>query len=284
MNDDEYTRAYYEKNRPEREAIARRLDRQPFGRMLALKVWVELRRCKTGEGLIHQFHRDYCGHGLIRTADGVMLCEIQDGHFPGPPIETWRDRDAFVDFIARQSDWTCSGWERAEPVLYTDDPWRQSNQRLCRRILDSFDAPDDRARSDGGPSVEDIKALRDAAAAAIDRTPFGEKLSRKVWRELSWCDDGEVVMHKRERGYVGQSLLRDNGAVVLCEIEHSEVQGPPIASWHDRDEFITFLMRQSDWSCAGWDPAEPVFHLDAPWRHHLQRLTRAALKRFVPFW
>lgn len=284
MTNDDYTREYYERNAPEREALARRLDRQPFGRRLALQVWVELLRCKTGEGLIHQFHRDYCGHGLIRMADGVALCEIQDGHLPGPPIETWHDRDAFADFFARQSDWSCSGWERMEPVLYTDDPWRRSNQRLHRRILDTFILPDMHARSAGGPSAEDVQALRDQAAAEIDRTPFGEKLARKVWRELSWCGDGEGVVHKRERHYRGQSLLRSGEDVILCEIENSEPMGPAIAAWRDRDDFVTFLARQSDWSCAGWDPTEPVFALNAPWRYRDQRLTRATLKRFVPFW
>lgn len=71
---------------------------------------------------------------------------------------------------------------------------------------------------------------------------------------------------------------------MLCEIEHAEPQGPAIAAWRGRDDFAAFLARQSDWSCAGWDPAEPVFHMEAPWRYSGQRLTRATLKRFVPFW
>jgi hypothetical protein len=284
MNNDEYTRAHYEKNRAQREALARRLDRRPFGERLALQLWVELSRCRNGEGLIHQFHRDYCGHGLIRTANGVMLCEIQDGHLPGPAIETWWSREEFVAFFARQSDWTCSGWEPKEPVLHTDDPWRKSNQRLSRQILSAFILPNSHARAVGGPTAEDVQALREAAGAECDGTPFGEKLARTVWRELSWCQEGEGVVHKRERDYRGQSLVRSGEDVILCEIEHAEPQGPAIATWRDRDDFVTFLARQSDWSCAGWDPAEPVFHMEAPWRYSGQRLTRATLKRFVPFW
>ncbi|MBR0681123.1 hypothetical protein GXW74_11545 [Roseomonas eburnea] len=137
-DDDPYLRAYYESNRAERERSAARLDRKPFGERLAYKVWRELTWCKEGEGLIHQQHRDYCGHGLIRSAGGVMLCEIQDGHIPGPPIATWTNGEDFVAFFARQSDWTCSGWEPAEPVFYTDDPWHRSNQRLTRAILNRF--------------------------------------------------------------------------------------------------------------------------------------------------
>ena len=135
---DAYLRAYYESNRAERERIAARLDRTPFGERLASRLWRELSWCREGEGLIHAHHRDYCGHGLIRTATGVMLCEIQDGHIPGPPLAEWPDREAFVAFFARQSDWTCSGWEPAEPVFYTDDPWARSNQRLTRTIIKGF--------------------------------------------------------------------------------------------------------------------------------------------------
>lgn len=131
-------RAYYESNRVERERLAAKLDRRPFGERLAGKVWRELMWCREGEGLIHEHHRDYCGHGLIRTPDGVMLCEIQDGHFPGPAIAAWTKREDFVAFFARQSDWSCSGWEPAEPVFHTEDPWLRSNQRLTRAILEWF--------------------------------------------------------------------------------------------------------------------------------------------------
>lgn len=135
---DAYLSAYYESNRAERERIAARLDRRPFGEHLAGKLWRQLDRCKDGEGLIHEHHRDYCGHGLIRSAGRVMLCEIQDGHMPGPALASWRNGEDFVPFFARQSDWTCSGWEPSEPVFYTEDPWRRSNQRLTRAIIRRF--------------------------------------------------------------------------------------------------------------------------------------------------
>lgn len=138
---DAYLRAYYEANRAKREGLAARLDRTPFGEKLASRLWQELTACKEGDGLIHAQHRDYCGHGLIRSVDGVALCEIQDGGPPGAPCAEWTDRDAFVAFFARQSDWTCSGWEASEQVFYTDDPWRRSNQRLTRAIIESFLPP-----------------------------------------------------------------------------------------------------------------------------------------------
>lgn len=138
---DAYLRAYDASNRAEREQLAARLDRRPFGKRLAGKLWRGLSRCKDGEGLIHERHRDYCGQRLIRRAGGVMLCEIQDGHVPGPTIASWRNSEDFIAFFARQSDWTCSGWEPSEPVFYTEDPWRRSNQRLTRAIITRFVPP-----------------------------------------------------------------------------------------------------------------------------------------------
>jgi hypothetical protein len=135
---DTYLRDYEESQRALRERLAAKLDRRPFGERLARRLWRELERCAQDEGLIHEKHRDYCGHGLIRSGGGVMLCEIQDGYFPGPAIARWPDQEAFVAFFARQSDWSCSGWEPAEPVFYTDDPWRRSNQRLTRAVIRRF--------------------------------------------------------------------------------------------------------------------------------------------------
>lgn len=128
---------------PAREEAARRwarenLDRTPFGAALARRVWRRLMACAVDDGLIHAAHRDYCGHGLLRTAAGVKLCGIQDGHWAMPPIATWTEEAAFVAFFARQSDWTCSGMEPAEPVFFTEDAWDRCNQRLMRRHLEAF--------------------------------------------------------------------------------------------------------------------------------------------------
>ena len=121
-----------------RDWARRNLDRTPFGEALARQVWRQLTGCAVDAGLIHAFHRDYCGHGLLRTAGGVKLCEIEDGHFGGPPIAEWTSEEAFVAFFARQSDWTCSGMEPAEPVFFTEDEWARCNQRLKREHLERF--------------------------------------------------------------------------------------------------------------------------------------------------
>lgn len=115
-----------------------KLSRKPLGAERARRLWNKLQGAGLGTGLIHEFHRDFCGHGLIRTEAGVILCDIQDGHFPGPAIATWSNERDFVDFFARQSDFTMSGWEPAEPIFHTEDTWYRNNQRLRTEIIDRF--------------------------------------------------------------------------------------------------------------------------------------------------
>jgi hypothetical protein len=115
-----------------------KLDRALFGPVLAEQVWDRLMTCPVGEGLIHEFHRDFCGHGLIRTQAGVKLCDILDGYHPGEAIAEWRSRDEFVAFFAEQSDYSCSGWDEASPVFFTSDEWHRNNQRLTRKKLLRF--------------------------------------------------------------------------------------------------------------------------------------------------
>lgn len=116
-----------------------RLDRQPFGAALARDVWHKLMRTEINEGVIYERHRDFCGHGLIRTTDGVKLCDVQDaGQRYGEPITQWADEEAFVAFFAKQSDYSCSGWDESEPIFFTSDSWYRNNQRLRRDVLERF--------------------------------------------------------------------------------------------------------------------------------------------------
>ncbi|MFA7413826.1 MAG: hypothetical protein WC048_05020 [Rhizobium sp.] len=116
-----------------------RLSREPFGTALATALWRRLASVKDDEGLILEFHRDFCGHGLIRRADRVMLCDIFDGGGQtGDPITAWADEADFVAFFARQSDFSCSGWDEGEPVFHSDDTWYRNNQRLTRAAIDRF--------------------------------------------------------------------------------------------------------------------------------------------------
>lgn len=115
------------------------LDRRPFGEALARDIWRKLMSTAIDEGVIYDRHRDFCGHGLIRTENGVKLCDVQDGGgYFSRPIAEWTDEDAFVAFFARQSDHSCSGWDEDEPIFFTTDSWYRNNQRLRRDVLERF--------------------------------------------------------------------------------------------------------------------------------------------------
>lgn len=115
-----------------------RLSRKQLGTERARQLWDQLQQAKIGEGLIHQVHRDFCGQGLIRTDAGIILCDIQDGHFPDAAIATWATKEEFIAFFSRQSDFTMSGWDPDEPVFFTEDSWYRNNQRLTTAIIDRF--------------------------------------------------------------------------------------------------------------------------------------------------
>lgn len=116
-----------------------RLSREPFGEARAKALWRRLMSINDGEGLIAEFHRDFCGQGLIRRGDGVVLCDIFDGGgATGDVIAAWREEVDFVAFFARQSDFSCSGWDIGEPVFFTEDAWYRNNQRLTARSIDRF--------------------------------------------------------------------------------------------------------------------------------------------------
>lgn len=116
-----------------------RLERTPFGVELARAVWRQLARLPVDKGLIVEFHREFCGQGLIRTHDGVKLCDVFDGGLmKGAPIAAWSSEDGFVAFFAAQSDYSCSGWDETSPVFATDDDWYRNNQRLTRKGLEAF--------------------------------------------------------------------------------------------------------------------------------------------------
>ncbi len=116
-----------------------RLSREPFGEARAKALWRRLMSINDGEGLIAEFHRDFCGQGLIRRGDGVVLCDIFDGGgATGDVIAAWREEADFVAFFARQSDFSCSGWDISEPVFFTEDAWYRNNQRLTARSIDRF--------------------------------------------------------------------------------------------------------------------------------------------------
>ena len=111
------------------------LDRASFGRELAEAVAARL---LAGHDL-YSSHRDYCGHGLVYRDGRIQLLVVHDG-WPeyGDVVATWESEEEFVELLAAQSDFTCSGADLESPVFHTDNPWLLNNQRLTRSRLEGF--------------------------------------------------------------------------------------------------------------------------------------------------
>ena len=128
-----------EEHRRVAESLRDRLSRTPLGAAFAERLWRRLMKETPGKGVIYDHHRDFCGQGLIRTPEGVMLADVQDGGvYFGPAIAEWMDEEAFVAFFARQSDFSMSGWDAGEPVFFSDDDWYRNNQRLTRAVIERY--------------------------------------------------------------------------------------------------------------------------------------------------
>ncbi len=121
------------------ESLRDRLSREPLGVSLAERLWRRLMTEALNNGVIYDRHRDFCGQGLIRTAEGVMLADVQDGGSTfGAAIAEWATERDFVAFFARQSDFSMSGWDVGEPVFFTEDDWYRNNQRLTRAVMERY--------------------------------------------------------------------------------------------------------------------------------------------------
>jgi hypothetical protein len=118
-----------------------RLSRRPIGRKLAEAV---ARRLQAG-GAIFEGHKEYCGHGLFWTKGRFLLTEVLDGGpFEGARHTLWASPEAFVAFLAAQSDYTLAGADPNVPELYAADRFYLNNQRLSRERLRAFARPEKR--------------------------------------------------------------------------------------------------------------------------------------------
>jgi len=94
----------------------------PYGSTLAKQVADALRR---GHSLGYN-HRDYCGMGLDYAAGKYRYVEINDGY--PQPTQTFNTRDAFVAWLAQQSDKTLARLEEESPRYWDNQTITQ--QRL----------------------------------------------------------------------------------------------------------------------------------------------------------
>jgi hypothetical protein len=119
------------------DAAIAALSKEKFGAELAGAVADAL---AAGRTAIFHHHREDCGHGLAFEAGRYLLVDVQDGGYVTnlPPVASWSSREEFVEFWARQSDFTCSGAHLGAKLFYTRNPWERNNHRLTREKLEAF--------------------------------------------------------------------------------------------------------------------------------------------------
>ncbi len=66
---------------------------------------------------------------------------VHDGYFMGDVLGLWEGREAFTDFWARQSDFTCSGLDGSEgSAIFRErsPPYDINNQRITKERLEAY--------------------------------------------------------------------------------------------------------------------------------------------------
>ena len=111
-------------------------DDTPFGADLARQA-VRVLKTRRNTGTLHalvRLHRDYTGHGLYYEADSgaFYISASLDGLPEGAPLISFTDETAFVDWLARQSDLSLSGYQ--QPNMFQNDAYA-GNQRITRAFL-----------------------------------------------------------------------------------------------------------------------------------------------------
>lgn len=82
-------------------------------------------------GSIRYAHKEYCGMGLGYQNGKFVYAEVNDGSLEEDcPAASFTHREAFVTWLAAQSDETLSGREK-------DDGWYPNNQRITRERLEN---------------------------------------------------------------------------------------------------------------------------------------------------
>ena len=123
--------------------------KNPYGTQLAThlatKLWANQVKDYTIDCFgIFETHRDYCGHGLAwlhaRGISRLIIAEVNDGYFSGPNLMTWStdEQNAFIDWLAVQSDFSLSGCDQTSVLFYKSDEFYQNNQRITESSIKEF--------------------------------------------------------------------------------------------------------------------------------------------------
>lgn len=111
------------------------LSKESYGDELATRLWTAMEAQPVDSGIINH-HRDYCGIGLMRTAQGVTIARFEDGFYV-LPLLSWTNLPEFVAYWSQQSDFGQSGADARYPELWAKSDFERNNQRITRaRILE----------------------------------------------------------------------------------------------------------------------------------------------------
>ena len=105
----------------------RRRDRTPYGAALAEQVAAAVAQGKE----LAPYHRDYCGMGFDYRNQEFRYGEVWDGHYMEEPTLVFASREAFVAWLAQQSDQSLSRVE-------DENSWYWDNQTITRQRLENF--------------------------------------------------------------------------------------------------------------------------------------------------
>ena len=111
------------------------LSHEEIGKDLAKRIASKL---KKGDALFYS-HRDYCGHGLVFADGNYQLVSVYDG--VACTLEKFNSSKEFINFLARQSDYSLAGADSKEHVFFTESAFKLNNQRLTANRLQDFAKP-----------------------------------------------------------------------------------------------------------------------------------------------
>jgi len=82
---------------------------------------------------------DYCGHGILhnKTSGTFQISSSDEGHVDAI-IKDFANEREFVEWLAKQSDYSLGGFDKNDKDLYSDNNFIRGNQRVTRQVLEEY--------------------------------------------------------------------------------------------------------------------------------------------------
>jgi hypothetical protein len=123
------------------------LSKEPYGKDYATRVVKKLTVGSEHKGTSHYprsicySHREYCGIGLFYYpySGKFEFSHVYEGTpaYGEKSIISFEDEGEMIDFLARQSDYSFSGYDNSS-VFKESNSFRRNNQRISRKMLTNF--------------------------------------------------------------------------------------------------------------------------------------------------